>query len=99
MKVVGVKCVLLLKVGGVFYFLLMNFVKVELEVVINVIEIYILKCFVYQNVDVLFYIDFVEIKVNLVVQFIVFVCWIQIVKNMVVDGVDDFIECGLGVVL
>ena len=56
-------------------------------------------CPVYQNVDALPHTDPAEIKDNLLKQFTLPVRWTQSVKNMLADGMTDFVECGPGTVM
>jgi [acyl-carrier-protein] S-malonyltransferase len=56
-------------------------------------------CPVYQNVDAMPHTDPIEIKANLLKQLTAPVRWTQSVKNMITDGMDEFIECGPGQVL
>lgn len=56
-------------------------------------------CPVYQNVDAKPHSDAAEIKENLLKQLTSPVRWTQGVKNMIADGMTDFIECGPGQVL
>ena len=56
-------------------------------------------CPVYQNVDARPHTDAAEIKANLLKQLTSPVRWTQSVKNMVADGMTEFVECGPGQVL
>lgn len=99
MKEAGAKRALPLKVGGAFHSPLMAPAKDELETAINATQFHTPKCPVYQNVDALPHTSPEEIKANLVAQLTASVKWTQTVKNMLVDGADEFTECGPGAVL
>ena len=99
MKEAGAKRALPLNVGGAFHSPLMNPAKVELEEAIQATKFNTPKCPIYQNVDALPHTSPEEIKANLVAQLTASVRWTQTVKNMLADGVDEFIECGPGAVL
>ncbi|MBQ1228112.1 MAG: ACP S-malonyltransferase, partial [Alistipes sp.] len=57
------------------------------------------KCPIYQNVDALPQSDPELIKQNLIAQLTAPVRWTQIMRNMLADGVDSFVELGPGAVL
>ena len=54
------------------------------------------KCPVYQNVDGKPHTDPAEIQQNLIAQLTSSVRWTSSVQTMIVDGADDFTECGPG---
>lgn len=99
MKAAGAKRALVLKVGGAFHSPLMEPAKQELEEAINSVEFHVPSCPIYQNVNALPQTDPAEIKKNLIAQLTSPVRWTQTVRNMVADGVDEFVECGPGSVL
>jgi [acyl-carrier-protein] S-malonyltransferase len=99
LKAAGAKRALPLKVGGAFHSPLMQPAKDELQAAIEATEIKTPKCPVYQNVDAKPHTDPVEIKENLLKQLTSPVRWTQSVKNMIGDGMTEFVECGPGQVL
>ncbi|KAA6326661.1 Malonyl CoA-acyl carrier protein transacylase [termite gut metagenome] len=99
MKTAGAKRALPLKVGGAFHSPLMQPAQIELEAAINTTVFCTPQCPVYQNVDAFPHTNPTEIKKNLIAQLTASVRWTQTVKNMVVDGADDFTECGPGTIL
>lgn len=99
MKAAGAKRVLPLSVGGAFHSPLMEPARLELAAAIEGTTISKPICPVYQNVDALPYTDPAKIKANLVAQLTSPVRWTQTVKNMMVDGADEFVELGPGTVL
>ena len=99
MKAAGAKRALPLAVGGAFHSPLMEMARVELAAAIEKAPVSAPVCPVYQNVDALPHTDPVEIKENLLKQLTSPVRWTQSVKNMLSDGMNDFVECGPGQVL
>lgn len=99
LKTVGAKRALPLAVGGAFHSPLMESARVELAAAIKKAPLSAPTCPVYQNVDALPHIDPVEIKDNLLKQLTSPVRWTQSVKNMIADGMTEFVECGPGQVL
>ena len=99
MKAAGAKRALPLAVGGAFHSPLMEMARVELAAAIEKAPVSAPVCPVYQNVDALPHTDPVEIKENLLKQLTSPVRWTQSVKNMLSDGMTDFVECGPGQVL
>ena len=77
----------------------MESARVELAKAIEVAPVNTPVCPVYQNVDALPHTDPKEIKENLLKQLTAPVRWTQSVKNMISDGMTDFVECGPGQVL
>ncbi len=96
LKQAGAKRALVLSVGGAFHSPLMQPAKDELQAAIEATEISTPKCAVYQNVDGMPHTAPAEIKQNLIAQLTSSVRWTQSVRNMIVDGADDFTECGPG---
>lgn len=99
LKEAGAKRALPLAVGGAFHSPLMESARVELAAAIEKAPISVPMCPVYQNVDALPHTDPAEIKDNLLRQLTSPVRWTQSVKNMIADGMTDFVECGPGEVL
>ena len=99
LKEAGAKRALPLAVGGAFHSPLMELARVELAAAIEKTPVSNPICPVYQNVDAKPHTDAAEIKTNLLKQLTSPVRWTQSVKNMVIDGMTDFVECGPGQVL
>ena len=99
LKEAGAKRALPLAVGGAFHSPLMESARVELAQAIEVAPMNTPICPVYQNVDALPHTDPTEIKENLLKQLTAPVRWTQSVKNMMADGMTEFVECGPGQVL
>lgn len=99
LKETGAKRALPLAVSGAFHSPLMEMARVELAAAIEKAPISVPKCPIYQNVDAKPHTDPKEIKENLLKQLTAPVCWTQSVKNMISDGMTDFVECGPGQVL
>ena len=99
LKEAGAKRALPLSVGGAFHSPLMESARVELAKAIEAAPVNTPVCPVYQNVDALPHTDPKEIKENLLKQLTAPVRWTQSVKNMIADGMTDFVECGPGQVL
>lgn len=99
LKEAGAKRALPLAVGGAFHSPLMEMARVELAKAIEAAPVNVPICTVYQNVDAMPHTDPIEIKANLLKQLTAPVRWTQSVKNMINDGMDEFIECGPGQVL
>lgn len=95
----GAKRALKLKVGGAFHSPLMEPAREELAQAIEATSFSKPVCPVYQNVDAKPQTDPETIKANLISQLTAPVRWTQIVKNMIADGADHFIELGPGTVL
>lgn len=99
LKEAGAKRALPLAVGGAFHSPLMEMARVELAAAIEKSPVEAPICPVYQNVDAKPHTDPVEIKENLLKQLTSPVRWTQSVKNMIADGMTEFVECGPGTVL
>ncbi len=99
LKEAGAKRALPLAVGGAFHSPLMEMARVELAKAIEAAPVSKPICSVYQNVDAKPHTDPVEIKENLLKQLTSPVRWTQSVKNMIADGMTEFVECGPGQVL
>ena len=99
LKEAGAKRALPLSVGGAFHSPLMEMARVELAKAIEAAPVNEPICPVYQNVDAKPHTDPKEIKENLLKQLTAPVRWTQSVKNMIADGMTEFVECGPGQVL
>ena len=99
LKEAGAKRALPLAVGGAFHSPLMEMARVELAKAIEAAPVSKPICPVYQNVDAKPHTDPIEIKENLLKQLTSPVRWTQSVKNMIADGMSEFVECGPGQVL
>ena len=99
LKEAGAKRALPLAVGGAFHSPLREMARVELAAAIEKSPVAAPICSVYQNVDAKPHTDPVEIKENLLKQLTSPVRWTQSVKNMIADGMTEFVECGPGQVL
>ena len=99
LKEAGAKRALPLAVGGAFHSPLMETARIELAKAIEVAPVSKPICPVYQNVDAQPHIEPKEIKDNLLKQLTSPVRWTQSVKNMIGDGMTEFVECGPGLVL
>lgn len=99
LKEAGAKRALPLAVGGAFHSPLMEMARVELAAAIENAPVSSPVCPVYQNVDGLPHTDPKEIKDNLLKQLTSPVRWTQSVKNMIADGMTEFVECSPGQVL
>lgn len=99
LKEAGAKRALQLTVGGAFHSPLMEPARVELANAIDQAPIMTPICPIYQNVDALPHTNPAEIKENLLKQLTAPVRWTQTVKNMISDGMTEFVECGPGQVL
>lgn len=99
LKEAGAKRALPLAVSGAFHSPCMEPARQELAAAIEQTEFKEPICPVYQNVDALPHTAPEEIKANLLKQLTASVRWTQEVKQMIADGVEEFIECGPGAVL
>jgi len=99
MKEAGAKRALPLSVGGAFHSPLMEPARLELATAIEAAPVNAPVCPVYQNVDALPHTDPAEIKANLLKQLTAPVRWTHSVKNMIADGMTEYVECGPGTVL
>lgn len=98
-KEAGARRALVLPVGGAFHSPLMEPAREELARAIAEAEFHAPRCPIYQNVDARPHTDPEEIKENLIAQLTAPVRWTQIVRTMLLDGVDHFTELGPGTVL
>ena len=99
LKEAGAKRALPLAVSGAFHSPCMEPARQELAAAVEQTEFKQPICPVYQNVDAQPHTDPEEIKANLLKQLTASVRWTQEVKQMIADGAEEFIECGLGEVL
>ncbi|MCO6490628.1 MAG: ACP S-malonyltransferase [Phaeodactylibacter sp.] len=90
----GARRAVILPVGGAFHSPLMQPAKEELQAAIEKARFSQPSCPVYQNVDASPQVDPERIKANLIAQLTAPVRWTQTVKNMINDGVTEFIEVG-----
>lgn len=95
----GAKRALPLPVGGAFHSPLMEPARERLAKAIEATEFHVPVCPIYQNVDAQPYSDPASIKANLLMQLTSPVRWTDSVRNMIADGMDDFVECGPGTVI
>ncbi len=98
-KAAGAKRALRLNVGGAFHSPCMEPARAKLAKAIEETKFHTPVCPVYQNVDALPHTDPEEIKRNLVAQLTGPVRWTQTIRNMIMDGANEFIEIGPGRVL
>lgn len=99
LKDAGAKRALPLKVGGAFHSPLMEPARKELAQAILSTTFNQPSCPVYQNATAQAVTTPALIQENLVKQLTAPVLWTQLVKNMIRDGADTFIEVGPGTVL
>ena len=99
LKEAGAKRALPLAVGGAFHSPLMEMARVELAAAIEKAPVSNPVSPVYQNVDAKPHTDAAEIKAKLLKQLTSPVRWTQSVKNMIGNGMTEFVECGPGQVL
>lgn len=96
LKVSGARMAVVLPVGGAFHSPLMQPAQEELQAAIENINIIQPICAIYQNVNALPQTNPSVIKKNLIAQLTAPVRWTQTMKNMIADGVTQFIEVGGG---
>jgi [acyl-carrier-protein] S-malonyltransferase len=94
LKAAGAKRALVLPVGGAFHSPLMKPAEDELRGAIENTTFHKPVCALYQNVDAKPHKDPSVIKTNLIKQLTAPVCWTQIMRNMLADGVDHVVEVG-----
>lgn len=82
-----------LAIGGAFHSPLMEMARVELASAIEIALIRNPVCPVYQTVDAKPHTDPDDIKVNMLKQLTSPARWTQSVKNVISDGMADFVEC------
>lgn len=99
LKEAGAKRALMLPVGGAFHSPIMEPAREELAAAIEGTMFSTPKCPVYQNVDAKGHTNLADIKSNLVSQLTSPVRWTQSVQAMIMDGAQNFVECGPGKVL
>ncbi len=98
-KLEGAKLVKELVVSGAFHSPLMEPAKEKLSSVVNSTNFYEARIPVYSNVTAKPVTNPDEIKENLLLQLTMPVRWEETIKNMISDGVDEFVEIGPGKVL
>jgi len=94
LKEVGAKRAIVLAVGGAFHSPLMQPAKEELQAAIENTNFSAPNCPIYQNVTAQASSDPEEIQKNLIAQLTSPVRWTQTMRNMIGDGVTEFIEVG-----
>ena len=99
LKEAGAKRALRLQVGGAFHSPLMQPAADELKEAILSTPFAQPQCPIYQNVNAYPQTDSEQIRQNLLMQLTAPVRWTQTIRNMVVDGADEFYEFGPGDVL
>lgn len=99
MKAAGAKQAMPLNVGGAFHSPLMEPAREELAKAIEETKFEKPVCPVYQNVTAKPETDPAKIRENLIKQLTSPVKWTQIMKNMIADGMSEYIEVGPGKVL
>lgn len=92
----GAKRALILPVGGAFHSPLMERAKEELERAIEATEFNTPVCPIYQNVTAYGVTEASEIKSNLIDQLTAPVKWTQTIRQMLKDGITEFVEVGPG---
>ena len=92
LKEAGAKRALPLAVGGAFHSPLMEMARVELAAAIEKAPVSTPQGPIYQNVDAKPHTDPKEIRDNLLKQLTSPVRWTQSVKNMISDGMTEFVE-------
>ncbi len=85
---------IMLAVGGAFHSPLMQPAQDELKAAIEATPIAIPSYPVYQNVNAQPQTDPAQIKLNLVAQLTAPVLWTQTMRQMIADGVSEFVEVG-----
>ena len=94
LKEAGARRALMLPVGGAFHSPLMKPAQDELQAAIEAVSFSNPRCPIYQNVTAQAETDATVIKQNLIAQLTSPVRWTQSMKNMIADGVSEFIEVG-----
>ncbi len=94
LKEAGALKAIILPVGGAFHSPLMQPAKEELEAAIHQVDLQKPSCPVYQNVTAKAEMEPARIKENLIAQLTAPVRWTQTMKQMIEDGVTEFIEVG-----
>ncbi len=94
LKEAGARKAIILQVGGAFHSPLMQPAKEELQAAIASTDISKPICPIYQNVNAKAETAPEKIRQNLVDQLTSPVRWTQTMKNMIADGVSEFIEVG-----
>jgi [acyl-carrier-protein] S-malonyltransferase len=95
----GAKRAIKLAVGGAFHSPLMEPARIELEKAIQETKFVSPRCPIYQNVNAQAVSNPDIIKSNLISQLTSPVRWTQTMKNMLADGMTEYIEVGPGNVL
>ena len=98
-KKLGAKRVIPLAVSGGFHSQLMGTAAEKFSEIIKDIEFKDAKIPVYENIDGMKVLSGTELKYRLPKQIYSSVMWTQTIENMVLDGVNTFVEIGAGKVL
>jgi [acyl-carrier-protein] S-malonyltransferase len=98
-KAKGAKLVKELQVSGAFHSPLMNLAKNKLKIALDNTHFYNARIPIYTNVTAKSVKDKDEIKNLLYEQLTAPVLWVEIINNMINDGVEEFYEVGPGRVL
>ncbi|MEM9884880.1 MAG: ACP S-malonyltransferase [Bacteroidota bacterium] len=94
LKAAGAKRAIVLAVGGAFHSPLMQPAKDDLQIAIEQTTFQTPSCPIYQNVNAKAETDPIQIQKNLIAQLTSPVRWTQTMRNMIADGVTEFIEVG-----
>lgn len=94
LKEAGAKRAIILQVGGAFHSPLMQPAQDELTAAIEATNFQAPRCPIYQNVTATPETNPEQIQKNLIAQLTSPVRWTQTMKNMIGDGVSEFIEVG-----
>jgi len=94
LKEAGARKAVVLSVGGAFHSPLMEPAREELEAAILQTKINAPNCPIYQNYTALATADPDLIQKNLIAQLTGAVRWTQTMKNMIADGIGEFVEVG-----
>lgn len=92
----GARRIAMLPVEGAFHSPLMEPARLEFAKAIQETPVKAPSCPIFQNVPATAVTDPEEIKQNMLLQLTYPVRWTEIVRNMVTDGVDRFVEVGPG---
>lgn len=96
LKKAGAKKILMLPVDGAFHSPFMNSAKEKLAIAIENIKFNKPTIPIYQNISTISENNPEKIKINLIEHLIRPVQWVKIIKNMIKDGFEIFIELGPG---
>jgi len=94
LQAAGARRAIVLPVGGAFHSPLMQPAKEELQAAIAGTQFAAPRCTIYQNVSALAETEPAAIRQNLIDQLTSPVRWTQTMRQMIEDGVEEFIEVG-----